>query len=500
MLIYMNLRRIPLVWRQVGYLLAIVLLAPLVFSVIRSGYLYTFDSDELTNVQVVYHMAHGKLPYVSFFFTYSPVLHWFLAPIFHVFGFTIDALYAARLFMIAVFGLRIIAATAIVFVLFGQSLAVLYLLLFLLDPFTVFNGMQIRPDNLAVFFITLGILSLVVSHFKKFSLIFLAGVACGIALITSIKIVPGLGVLFFFLCWESFRRRETKTLQVFIAGICVPVALFVLYFARFHMVGEMLQSLLVYAKANVDAVVNPALLGIFYWPDNGYIYGFMGRPPSWFYAWLLPVFAFPSAYGAIRGYFSGGRKQEDFFGAVLGGALFVHFISLLFVHSVFTQYFLSLSWLYVLFFAVTMRDILMLSYEFPVAKKIIGMILAVALIILYGSSIAGNIDRINTFADRNQVAKITKRWQELPPETPIFTNYLFRPLAYPISYGYFVGDMPQTALLRMPKLSSVIEQERLPRLLIGDYAFQFLNAEDRTYISTHYRRVPADAELWNRIP
>ena len=435
----MRLHKIVQDLQKHAVLIAIVLLIPLAYSVIVSGYSYTFDNDELANVQIIYHMAHGKFPYLSFFTTYTPLLHWLLTPVFALLGFTFHAIHGSRVVMIILFGIRVIASGAIVSLLLGQWVALSFILLFLLDPFTVFNGMQVRPDNLMMTIYILGLFLLLLSVMKKrVAGIALAGGFIGISLLAMIKIIPSILMLIIFFFWKSARQRDFRPFRVFLAGFLAPIVLFTLYFLFQNALAPMFTHVVIYAKAHIDAVRNPALLGIFYWPDNGYIYGFMGRPPSWWYAWILPVFAFPSALKAVISYSSKGEKNtKDFVLGILGASLFAHYIGMLFIRSVYTQYFVSLSWLYVLFFVLTIRDVLMIQFENPWMKKSLILFLLVCFSILYSSSIQGNLYRASQFSARELEAKITSRWRMMPLETPVFFDYLFRPLAYPIPYGFF---------------------------------------------------------------
>lgn len=496
----LKLYRIVHAVQKHAVLIALVLLIPLVYSVIVSGYFYTFDNDELANVQIVYHMAHGKFPYLSFFTTYTPLLHWLLAPVFYFLGFTFHAIYGSRVVMIVLFGIRVIATGSIVSLLFGQWVALSFVLLFLLDPFTVFNGMQIRPDNLMMTLYSLGLLLLLSSVLKKrMAGIAIAGGLIGLALLAMIKIVPGIFMLILFFFWRSARQSDWKTFRVFLVGFLTPLVLFSLYFLFQHALVEMFTHVVLYAKAHIDAVLNPALLGIFYWPDNGYIYGFMGRPPSWWYAWILPIFAFPSALKAVTSYSTKGEKNnKDFILGFLGASLFAHYLSMLVIRSVYTQYYVSLSWLYVLFFILTIRDVLMIQFENPWMKKTLIFFLVVLFSILYSSSIKGNVYRASEFSARELEKKITSRWLLLPPEAPVFLDYLFRPMAYPIPYGFFYGEIPDRALTKMPEITGELARQQLPRLVIGQYAFQFLPSNVQSYIHAHYDQLKEDIDIWVR--
>lgn len=480
--------------------MVMILLIPLVYSVLVSGYLYTFDNDELANVQIVYHMAHGKFPYLSFFTTYTPVLHWVLAPVFYFLGFTLQAIHGSRVVMIILFGIRVIASGAIVSLLLGQWVALLFVVLFLLDPFTVFNGMQVRPDNLMMTLYVVGLFLLLLSVMKKRKAgIAMAGACIGLALLAMIKIIPGILMLIIFLFWRSARQRDFRPFRVFLIGFLTPIILFSLYFLSQNAFADMFTHVVLYAKAHIDAVLNPALLGIFYWPDNGYIYGFMGRPPSWWYAWILPIFAFPGALKAVTSYSTKGEKNnKDFILGFLGASLFAHYLSMLVIRSVYTQYYVSLSWLYVLFFILTFRDVLMIQFENPWMKKSLIFFFVMLLGILYSSSIKGNLYRASAFNARELEKKITSRWLLLPPETPVFLDYLFRPLAYPIPYGFFYGEIPGKALTKMPEMLGELARLQLPRLVIGQYAFQFLPSHVQSYIHAHYDQLKEDVDIWVR--
>jgi len=126
----------------------IVLLVPLALSVFYSGYWYTYYGDELVHANTVYLLSRGYRPFTDFFTIYSPLFHYFLLPFFTFFGCTLETIQLSKFVMIFLFALRLLIGYLFVSKVFSKLTGFLFVLILLLDPFTVFSGMQIRPDNL----------------------------------------------------------------------------------------------------------------------------------------------------------------------------------------------------------------------------------------------------------------------------------------------------------------------------------------------------------------
>ena len=142
------------------------------WSVVLSGYRFQFNSDELFNANVTYLLLKGLRPYVDFYLIYAPILHWLLAPVFLLFGFTFKAVSMARIVMIVFFLIRLFLMFLLVTKVFGKRTGLLFILFYLLNPFVVFAEMQIRPENMMLVFFTLALLIFTYAFEHKSPLLF----------------------------------------------------------------------------------------------------------------------------------------------------------------------------------------------------------------------------------------------------------------------------------------------------------------------------------------
>jgi hypothetical protein len=62
--------------KQVASLIYFILVAYLLYWVIRSGYIYLFDADEFMNLHMAYLVDHGWEPFTQYLSVYSPVINW----------------------------------------------------------------------------------------------------------------------------------------------------------------------------------------------------------------------------------------------------------------------------------------------------------------------------------------------------------------------------------------------------------------------------------------
>src|SRR3989344_5689043 len=104
-------------------------------------------------------------------------------PVFIIFGATLKAITASRIMMILLYLLQIFLWVLLVKRVFEKKVALLFVPLFLMDPFVVFVGMQIRPENLMMVFYALFLLifSYAYQNAKSKKLYFLLYVSSGSA-------------------------------------------------------------------------------------------------------------------------------------------------------------------------------------------------------------------------------------------------------------------------------------------------------------------------------
>lgn len=484
--------------KSLAFAVGLVLFLILFLSVIKSGFFYQFDSDEIHNANIVYLISHGYKIYQSFYVVYSPFLFWLLLPLFKFVGFSLLTISYARIVMIGLFILRIALIMLLAKRIFNYRISIIFAILFLLDPFTVFTSMQIRPENLMV---VLLIILLIFMHKaierKSGKLFFTSGILTGLTLMTSVKILPFLGALTIIYFLYSLITKQIKNLIFFLGGIIVFFALFFGYFLINGNFSAMFQQIILDPVQLNNSITSPTWLGYFYFM-NGVIYGHEGKPPAWVYAWTLPLLAFAGAYRFLSKAIE--TKTGDsvrILKLILCIGLFVQWLSFLFINSVFIQYYIPITWAYCLCAAVLIDDILFVLPYKKVWRRGILIIASVLLIITARSSIQGNANRIK--GDPTGLINIvTLEMQKVPENQPVFPNIVFRPPVYPILWG---STLAPYMIERYGPIYKQIEKFRLPYLVgLNDYYFSLLDAPTQQYINKNYTRDISDSSYWKRNP
>lgn len=480
--------------------LTVILGIPLLLSVIASGYRYQFDSDELHHAHLTYLYLTGYQPYRDIYNSvYTPIFELILLPLFRFYGFTFAAIYASRALMIALFVLRIAISFLLAATVFGRGVALLFVLLFLLDPFVIFSSMQIRPDNLMVLLWTFGLLIFTRGLFSMKKLpFFLSGVVIGFAGLTLLKIVPSIIVFVVLLTMFAYIKKLWSQCMLLVLGIFMATAAFFSYFLLAGDIGEVIKQLILEVHTAYSVFRIPVPLGNFYLPNNIYIFGFPGQPLTWVYVWVLPLLAAAGAYQSIITVLTRhGESKKDLIVFVLIASGVTQWALLFFSPVVFIQHYLPVSWLFSLFAAVAMTRLLEATKSFPHLRSFTVSLVTIGIVSVGISSIRANFRRSEMDSTRI-IAKYQMYWSKIPESALVFPHFLFRPPVYPVPYGYFIGNVPAEIFARLPDIPSVLEKKKVPFLFLSDYAFGLLPKTARDYMSTHYERVAGDEELWRR--
>jgi 4-amino-4-deoxy-L-arabinose transferase-like glycosyltransferase len=481
-------------WKHVLIVIYSVVIAILMVSVIHSGYSYLFDPDELFHINVVFLLTHNLVPYRDIFIAYTPFLSWFLMPISYLTGFTFHFLEAARAAMIVLFIIRLILIFIIARKLFGSLVAYICIPLSLFDAFTVFSGMQVRPDNLMMTLYIAGIL--LVLHWylniKKSALLW-AGFLLGVSAVTLVKNIPATFFITFFILIELVKARNYREMTRFMVAMVLPVVSFALWAWYKGIFPSMIQMIVFDAKQLNDSLRFPENILNYYWPPNFVLYGFPGRPITWVYELCLPLLAFAGMFTAFLNLNAFGTKRRlvGWFTA----ACLLQWISLLFVRSVFLQYFLSVSWFLALFAAYT----LVRAYKTIGVNKICTHIatftgILILLVGLVASWKANNTRALNSYAA--QKAYIEAQWHVISESAVVFPGTLFRVSIYPLGYEVHFVDFSRKLIERYGSPSVYLARYRIPYVVIDPYNFSFLDAQTQTYIKAHYRQDLQDQNMW----
>jgi len=479
-----------------------LILGPLIYSVFQSGFHYLFNGDEFCHIQTAYLILNGERPFDTFFSGYTPIFHWFIAPIYYFIGFNFKAIFFNRFVMIVLLGLRILVTFFLVRKIFGKWIALLFIPLSLFDVFTVYSGMQVRPDNLALFFLALGLLCLVYGLERRFLVLLpISGFILSLSVLTLLKTLPSVfftGIVIF--AFLLFRRRY-KDLSFFISGLLLSVLILFGYFFIRGSITELINQVFIEPAQILNYWWSYAPFGMFLNPYNENIYGLNGRPVSWVYMWVL---LFMGAIGIFQTYLSIVQKRklgpETVMRIILVLSAFGQWVSLFFVVSVYVQYYMQVTWLITVFSAVFIAGLL---DSLVIYKKVRLLTLGIVILLIFYvgfGSVKANLARAKvTWSE--QVTGIEASWKKFPEKTLVYPNILFRPLAYPLPPGYYLENFPKSRLDKLPDLPTRLEQKKVQYLTISDSTlinFADFRPNWKYYIETHFEK-DQESGIWHRI-
>ncbi len=182
-----------------------------------------FDPDEFSHLQWAYTIFQGKLPYKDFFYGYTPLFQWILAPWF----FLPEGSYFMPLFRVIMF-----LFTGIITILLyditkkivhNKTLALFAPLTYLLFPIILDKTIEIRPDTPMLLFFLLAVWLLQ----NKKPRVLLSGLSFGISLLFLPKIFYAI-IPLLYLTW-SYRKKITD-IWMFCCGTALAGMAFLLYF------------------------------------------------------------------------------------------------------------------------------------------------------------------------------------------------------------------------------------------------------------------------------
>lgn len=454
-----------------------IVLGVLLATGIRSGLFFQFDQDELAHAQVSYLLTHSLVPYRQFFMTYTPVFHFLISPIFLVAGYSLTGMSAARAVMILFLLLRTVALAWIAHRVFGRRVALLSILLFLVDPFTMYSAMQIRPDNLMMLLATVGLAFLVYAFEKqKLTYFFWSGILLSASVLVLMKIAPTLAVVAIAIVWYGYKKHTWLFVKGFLLGCMFPILLFFAYTTTAGTTHEMIQEVVRDSYAINQSVAFPIPVGHFFEPGKSALFDLYGE------AWTrLPyvelVMLFLAALGVLFTRLSSPRFQ-----IVLAGSLVAQGVALALVHSVFIQYFLPITWLVNIFAAYALVRIV---------RGLVLWVVVIALLSLVSvDSARANI--LRSYAMSNQtMAWLTDVWKIVPEDASVYPNIPFRPLVYPLTFGYYFHDLPPSVTNRLPPLVETLKKNNVAYIL-QTYEWRALPQNFFLYVYDSFNKIRPD--------
>ena len=480
------------------FFITILLIVPLAFSVFYSGYHYTYYGDELVHVNTVYLIAHGYRPFKDFFTIYSPLFHYLLLPFFTIYGFTLETIQASKFIMIGLFALQLLIGYAFMSKLFTKLTGLIFVLLMLLDPFTVFAGMQVRPDNLLMLVFFVGVLTLVYAFTRKSLLLWIvSGCLMGLAVVMSLKSIVMVGILSFALFVYFLKKQTWREYVAYgIGGVVVGVLFCFLWIIQGSFL-LMIEQLIVYPKAMSDGIWFPTLLGFFYQPNNTFLYGLAGKPVTWYIAVLLPIFALAGILYSLMAF----RKQvqKRFWIITFICMLILQYAFLYTIKCLFIQYYLTVNWILAFFAAIFVAAIVG-CIKHPIGKTIMHTLLLIVFLFVSIESIKANMQRPHNISQESQNILMRTRWERISSDSLVYPSLLFRPLSQPIPYGYFLPEIPLFIQKKYPSPLTTISDTRVEYLILTPFHLQFMDQGTKLSIEKNFTKDLTDTELWVRNP
>lgn len=469
----------------------------LLASVIHSGFWYQFDPDELFHINAVFLLQH-LVPYRDFFTTYTPLFHWFLAPLSVFVGFTFQLFESARVTMIILFIIRLVFLFFVARKLFGKLVAYLFIPLTLFDSFTVFSGMQVRPDNLMMTFYVVGLFFIVQWYVnkKQFALP-LAGALLSLSTLTMLKNIPATLCMTLFVLIELYKTKKYRDIGRFILALALPFVIFALWASYRGICSSMIQQILFDAKYLNDTLRYPENILNYYWPPNLALFGFPGRPLTWIYEICLPLFAFAGMYTTFLTLKTFSLRKNIV--GWLAASCLLQWASLLFVRSVFIQYFLSVSWFLALFASLALKNI----YEHLHSQDVYRYIATATGICMLSVGLLLSWRANNTRAAmsmESQKTYLEAQWRIVPATATVFPGMVFRKSVYPLGLGFGTNfiDISQKLVKRYGSPSIYLERYRVPYVLVDPQNFSYFDTETQEYIRNHYEVSVEDQTIWIR--
>lgn len=492
----------------------IVVLILLYISLVRFGLYYTYDFDEMYHSQLVFLLAHGAVPYHSFFTTYTVLFHWLLIPLGNAIGYSWNTVFAFRVGMGLLFVIRLGCAFYLVKNIFGLRSAVFFLWLSLVEPFTLFTSHQIRPDNLSLTFYSIGLLLLYISYTRKLLILsLLAGFFWGTALVTHGKIFPSISIFLLLFLMQLAFKKNVKKIGVYFIGFILSPILYVVCLVNYTDISTVVQQILYdpyRMQQSLGSRVHPSF---FFTPDNSFIYGFLGKPPQWYFAQIYPIFAIVGI-GVLMVYLIQYRNvnvHKKVFLYALTLATILQVLLLFIVPTTYIQYF-GPAYFNSMILVSGLLWICVSRWENTVVSPVVYVGVSSILLILsiytvkshwirtgyvIDEQMRGYTIKFGMFQSRLQDS-YEQTWRQIPPNAAVFPAYLFRPMPYPLGQ-FFYPEIPREIIGRYQSIITLLDGTKIPYIVMSDYLLQRMPVEFQRYVSQFYQKENVSTDVYKRL-
>ncbi len=479
--------------KLIGTVCTFVVFGVLLYSVVLSGMRYQYDYDELSQLQTLYLIFTGNIPYKDFYYIYVPFLHILVLPIFYLWGANFETASILRLIMIVLFLTRIFIVGLAIKKILNWKIGRLYAFLNLFDAMTIFAGMQIRVDNLMLFFYSIALYFAArwVNELRC-KWLYWASLFWGLSSLANIKLFPSFIIIYIAIAVYLLMRKSYRIwiLSLFISAL--PWIVSMLIMAACGALPDMIQQVFLDPQKFLSSVDYPTLYGAMYRPDNDLMWGASGAPMLWHYTQFL-------LWGGIAGgmiviiafvrntIFT--KYRWPFL--VLALSALGQWYVLTTIKTAFIQYYLPLHIYAALFSA------LFCGFLFSLRVKIFQRFFSVgiAIFVVFLTYVSFNANVYRSYATSDEIFRRTQLvWDVIPEGSKTFPDVLFRPIAYPLTVGYFVGVQTSELQSRYQPMEWYLEKYQVPYLVLDEFRMVYLSPQTKEYIQRHYALV--SGELW----
>ncbi len=279
-----------------------------------------FDVDEFSYMHWTAQVARGEHMYTDFFSYFTPGFMWVFAPIFWIYGVSVQVFTAGRMLSFVIF-LSILGALSYLWgITRGWKWALLpaVILAFLPMPYDKF--LEIRPDNLATLLALVGVIGEIRAiREKKNWLWAVSGLAYGLSLFVLVKTLP-------FVLVGTIIAAFSKKLRVFVLPVIVPWFFFFLGAGISGNFGVVWYSLTPLFEVYKTSVNYPMIPSLFFYPNadfyggNGITLGLLVNHAIWILGVLF------GAYRIVTP-FREGDKKKALVELLISGIFFVSAIA-----------------------------------------------------------------------------------------------------------------------------------------------------------------------------
>lgn len=252
-------------------------------------------------------------------------------------------------------------------------------------------------------------------------------------------------------------KKKKRIIAFFGLGFSLPIIVLVAYGTITSTLFPMIEQTVVYAVAINKSIAYAVPLSHFYRFYDPSLYDFFGSPGTnlILYEYFLPIAAIVGVGFVLTGGISRNPLK-----IILVGSVLVQSILLLFVHSVFIQYLLPVSWLWALFSAVAIVRLIQGLQQSKIIQTSFVILVLMAVSIVGRDSVHANTLRSKT-QKGNLESWLPFAWRQIPEHSSVYPNIVFRPIAYPMVFGYYLHDTPQSIKAKLPPLIHTLEKNNV---------------------------------------